>query len=155
MRRKLPWLAKAVVEASPDERPGVLAKLRDNKGSVHSEALARAAAKLAGDAQQETRAALAKRLTRMTPTTLRGMLKDDNREIRIGAASACGLKEDKQFVSDLIDALGDVEPLVVKASRASLKLLSGNDFGPELIATPDEKKAAIARWKNWLKSQAK
>ena len=44
-------LSAAVINAAPDMRPALLAKLRDNRGSVNTEALARAAAKLTGDAQ--------------------------------------------------------------------------------------------------------
>ena len=41
-----------------------------------------------GQCSQQTREALSKRLKRMTAATLRTMLKDDNREIRLAAATA-------------------------------------------------------------------
>jgi hypothetical protein len=146
-------LSAALISASADVRPGILAQLRDNKGSVHTEALARAAAKLEGEVQTQVREALAKRLSRMTATTLREMLKDDNREIRRGASAACALKSDVQFIPDLINALSDADALVVAAARASLRGLSGKDFGPESTASDLEKAKAIAAWKSWWATQ--
>ena len=109
--------------------------------------MARSASKLADDAQREIRTALGKRLTRMKPATLRDMLVDDNREIRSAAATACGLNGDGQFVPDLIEAIGDKESLVVASARASLKTLSGKDFGPETDASIEEKMKSRAAWK--------
>ena len=83
----------ALVSASADARAGILAQLRDSKGGVYTEALARTAGKMTGEAQRETRFALAKRLTRMTANTVREMLKDPNRELRCGAATACASSE--------------------------------------------------------------
>lgn len=144
-----------LVNASATDRPRVLTLLRDNKGSVNTEALARAASKLTGEAQQEVREALANRLTRMTPATLRNMLNDENREIRIAAANACGLKKDKQLVLDLIGAITDTDHLVTRTARASLKSLTEQDFGPEDEPTALEKKRAAGAWMLWWKKQSK
>jgi len=148
-------LTTALINASPDARPALLAQLRDKKGGVNTEALARAAAKLTGDAQQQTREALAKRLTRMTPATLRDMMKDENREIRRSAAAACGLKEDRQYIPDLIEVLGDAEAQVALSAHSSLKALSGKDFGPQSDASAESRQKAVAAWKSWWASQSK
>jgi hypothetical protein len=148
-------LCASLVNADAEARPAILAQLRDSKGSINTEALARAAAKLNGDAQQDARVALAKRLTRMTASTLREMLKDEHREIRIGAATACGLREDRQFIPDLISSLGEAEPQVVAAARASLQALSGKDFGPEPGAPAGEKLKSVLAWKTWWAAQPK
>ncbi len=146
-------LTAAVIAAAADDRTALLAKLRDNKGSFNTEALARAAAKLTGDSQQQARDALTQRLTRMTATTLGEMLKDENREIRLAAAAACGKKDDKQYIPHLIKLLDDSESLVVRAARTSLVALSKQDFGPEPDAAPGDKTKAILAWKNWWKTQ--
>jgi hypothetical protein len=145
----------ALVNAPVADRGRVLVLLRDTRGSVNTEALARAAAKMTGEAQQEVRDALARRLTRMTAATLRAMLIDENREIRIAAAIACGLKKDKQFVPDLIGVLTDADQFVSRAAKSSLKALTEKDFGPEDEPTASEKKRAAVAWFVWWKSQSK
>lgn len=148
-------LANELIKAAAATRPTILAKLRDTKGSVYTEALVRAIAKLQGEPQGQAREALAMRLKRMTAATLRDMLKDENGEIRNAAARACGLKDDKQFISDLIKALSDAESFVVQSARASLRSLSGKDFGPQSDASAADKAKAIADWKAWLATQSK
>ena len=51
-------LANAVINATPEARPALLALYRDAKGSVYTEALARAAGKLTGEPQQQTQESL-------------------------------------------------------------------------------------------------
>ena len=91
----------------------------------------------------------------MTAATLREMLKDNNREIRKAAAAACALKNDKQFIPDLIDKLNDAESTVALSVQSSLVTLSGKDFGPKAEAAPAEKAEAIAAWKSWWQAQMK
>ncbi len=148
-------LCTALLNAAADARAGHIARLRDSKGSVYTEALAQAAAKTTGDLQRDLREALARRLTRMTPATLREMLKDENREIRRSAAFACAYKEDRQFVPDLIDALADSDELVSQSARAALRLLTAEDFGPEPATPAADRLKAILAWKNWWKMQPK
>lgn len=148
-------LSSSVLKSGPDERSKLLAQLRDNKGAVHSEALARIAAQATGELQVDAREAFARRLTRMTAATLREMLKDPNREVRRAAALACGYKDDKQFIADLLAELSDRDLLVVQASRSSLQLLTNKDFGPEFAANEAGKAKAIQAWQAWWKMQMK
>ncbi|MCE9530070.1 MAG: hypothetical protein K8T89_02865, partial [Planctomycetes bacterium] len=147
-------LSNSLVNASATARPGVLAQLRDTKGGVYTEALALAIPRLSGEAKLQARDALAKRLTRMTAKTLHGMLKDENREVRRGAVIACGCKEDKQFINDLIELLADADALICVAAHESLRTLSGQDFGPNSTSILDKENAILA-WKNWWKVQSK
>jgi hypothetical protein len=146
-------LANVLLTAAAEARPGLLAQLRDSKGSVYTEALARVCAKATGEFQREVREAFARRLARMTAATLRDMLGDENVEVRCAAASACGRKQDKQFIADLIAKLNDGEAIVVQASRSSLQGLTGKDFGPDPTATAPAKAKAIAAWQAWAKGQ--
>jgi hypothetical protein len=148
-------LCTTLVQASAADRAGILAQLRDSKGGVYTEALARAIPKLSGDAQREARDALARRLTRMTVATLREMLRDDNGEVRCAAAAACGFKEDRQLVPELINSLNDTEQLVVNAAHTSLKTLSGRDFGPEGSSSAADRAKSIQEWKSWWNAQIK
>ncbi len=146
-------LMEELIKATGTRRMEVINTLRDSKGAVYTEALKLAAGKLTGADQLQVREALARRLTRMTATTLRNMLADENREIRQAAATACGLKADNQFVPDLVDLLTDKDALVVEAAHTSLKSLTGKDFGPAPNATSSDKTRAIFAWRNWLKTQ--
>ena len=48
----------------------------------------------------------------MSAETLRAMLKSDDVEVRRAATLACGMKDDKAHVPDLIDRLADDEEIV-------------------------------------------
>jgi hypothetical protein len=148
-------LADALVKAKPAERAVLLAKYRDTKGAEYTDALVLALAKLEGTALAETRDALAQRLTRMTPATLVGLMGDKNRELRRAAALACAAKgrdRVKEFGDALIKLIGDGDPLVVQAARASLKELSGADHGPN-TATPADQQQALIAWQKWWDGQ--
>ena len=86
---------------------------------------------------------------RMTADTLRDKLTEEDLEIRRAAALACAMKEDKEFVPDLIKLLEDPEPPVAKSAHAALKYLTRQDFGPDADASRAERSKAIERWKAW------
>ncbi len=146
-------LVNALLKVDDAERSALLAKYRDEKGAAYTDALAAAARKWTGESQREAREALAKRLTRMKAATLSNMLKDEDREIRRAAALACGAKAEKACIPDLIEALRDDEDAVVEAAHASLRELTGQNFGPSTTASSAEKLKAVLAWRNWFKSQ--
>jgi hypothetical protein len=147
-------LAKRLVGAPYDKQEAIIETLKERKGVAYSEALAQAIAQLKGPNMLKARDALAERLTRMTAATLREKLQEENAEIRRAAALACAMKEDKAFIPDLIDLLEDNERPVSYAAYAALKELAGKDFGPVPNATPTDRAAAVAKWKEWWKSQS-
>lgn len=142
-------LANALVTATSDKQATWLTTLRDSKGSVYTEALARAIPRLQSRPQEEARDALAQRLTRMTAETLRRLLADRNPELRRGAASACALKGDDAHLSDLIPMLADRDVAVASTVKASLMKLTGQDFGPARFGDPIHIARAIADWQRW------
>jgi hypothetical protein len=146
-------LAQSLIKADDAERAALLARLREAKGSVHTEALARAAAGLTGEAQLAVREALSKRLTRMTTATLREMLHDSDREVRRGAAAASGPKGDKSLVPDLIECIADADDCLVESARSSLGVLTSQNFGPKDGAMAADKRRAAEKWKEWWKGQ--
>jgi hypothetical protein len=148
-------LAGQLLRASDAEWARVLQQLRDGKGSVYTQALVTALDRLDGDRLKIAREALAERLTRMTAATLRQMAASEESELRRAAVLAMAMKDDKQHIPDLIAALQDDEDLVVRAARAALKSLTGEDFGPRANATAGDKKIAIDSWNNWLSRQKK
>jgi hypothetical protein len=152
-------MAAALVKATGAERETLIAKYRDTVGGQHTDALARAAGKLAGSELAQVRDALAQRMTRMKATTLNDLMKNDpDRELRRAAALAAGSKgKDKlpDYAESLIKLVGDDEPIVVQAARASLKTLSDKDFGPEAGASASDRGKALLAWKAWWEAQQK
>jgi hypothetical protein len=147
--------AAALLGASGEDWKKTLEGLRVNPGSSYTQALALSINRLDGDRRREAREALAERLTRMTAATLRTMLKADDPEVRRAAALACGMKDAKAHVPDLIERLTDEEEYVARAALASLKSLTSQDHGPSVGATKDQRKAAADAWKAWWGKQKK
>jgi hypothetical protein len=146
-------LGKDLARASSTKQTELLKKLRDSKGAPYTQALASAIPHLEGTIKRKAREALAERLARMTVKTLRDKFQDDDLEIRRAAALACAVKDDKEFVPDLIKLLSDREPPVIHGARAALKALTQQDFGPDDDASRDERKEAIRRWQAWWDKQ--
>jgi HEAT repeat protein len=148
-------LAGELLRSTDQDWAAVLKKLRNGKGTVYTQALVASVNRLDGERRHEAREALAERLTRMTADTLRAMAKDEDIELRRAAFLAMAMKDDKSHISDLIAGLQDSEEVVVRAAKAGLKSLAGEDFGPAVNATAGEKKLAAAAWKEWLEKQKK
>ncbi len=148
-------LAGVLLKATGARRPILLEEMENGKGTHYTEALATAIPKLEGEAHHKAREALANRLTRMKDETLADYLQDDDAEIRRAAALAVGQKESKALTPHLIALLRDTETSVVRAAHASLKALTGKDFGPAAKATRDERDRAILRWTAWWSKQRK
>jgi hypothetical protein len=143
-------LARDLLRARESARAGILEALRDRKGAAYTEALAAVIPKLEGQARRQAREALADRLTRMKPATLREYFKEKDVEIRRAAALAAGQKDARSLVPDLIRLLEDETDLVRRAAHASLKAMAGKDLGPK-DGSESERKKAIAAWQAWWK----
>ncbi len=135
--------ASLMLKASQSDWGKLLAAARDAKGTTNTRALVVTATNADGDRKAAAREALAERLCRMTAATLRAMLKTDEAELRRAAALACAMKDDKDHIPDLIDALGDKDASVMRAAKAGLKSLTGKAF-----ATADE-------WREWYAKEKK
>ncbi len=148
-------LAGELLRSSDKDWPGQLKKLRDAKGAVNTQALVACVNRLEGDRRKAAREALAERLARMTGETLRTMAKDEDAELRRGAVLAMAMKDDKAHIPDLVAALLDDEEVVVRAAKAGLKSIAGQDFGPGANATAVDKRSAVSAWNDWLSKQKK
>jgi hypothetical protein len=146
-------LVAELAQAPPPRQNQIIEELRDGKGIAYTLALANAIPNLDDDAKVSARKALAARLARLTPATLREKLYDPKPEVRCAAALVCGMKDDKTHVARLIQLLTDREQEVGTAAREALKALSGEDFGPAPGAGLAERSKAVADWKAWWKSQ--
>lgn len=136
-------LASKLLKASGAEWTKLLNSTRDAKGTINTRAMVLVANNTDGDRKKEAREALAERLCRMTPATLRTMLQATEGELRRGAALACAMKDDKAHIPDLVAAMSDADETVVRAAKAGLKSLTGKDF------------ATAAEWRDWLAKEKK
>jgi hypothetical protein len=148
-------LSEQLEKATGERRSELLKELRETKGTEYTEALADVIGRLDGEARRKAREALADRLTRMKPATLRSYLKDDDSEIRRAAALAVAQRDATSLVPDLIKLLNDPESLVERAAHAALKSMAGKDLGPPAGADRAERDKAIAAWELWWKSKAR
>ncbi len=152
----LPEAAKRceeLVNAKGGEQMSVLARLRDAKGIENTDALALAIPKLSGDIRKQARDALTQRLTRMTAATLRDKLQEDSIEVRCAAALACGRKNAKEHIPDLLQLLDDPEGDVLQAVRVALSDLTGQDFGPAADAGHRGRAESVSAWRKWWKER--
>jgi hypothetical protein len=80
------------------------------------------------------------------------MLADRDPGVRRVAAWALAHTGDMDVVSSLIDALMDPDEDVVDASRLGLQILSRKleGLGPPSPSTPEQRKEAAARWRDWF-----
>jgi hypothetical protein len=147
-------LCKELVQAKGSEQQSILARMRDERGIDHTDALAVAILKLPQPLRLDAEEALAQRLTRMTTATLRDKLQDDNEEVRRAAAFACGRKLAKELIPDLVQLLDDPEPDVIQAARVALTELTGEDFGPSTDADARGRADTVAAWRKWCKENA-
>ncbi|MGH7169044.1 MAG: HEAT repeat domain-containing protein, partial [Gemmataceae bacterium] len=148
-------LADRLVKATGASQSDLLEKMESEKGVKYTEGLAAAIPKLEGEARRKARQALANRLTRMKDDTLADYLQDEDAEIRRGTALAIGQKDSKKLLPNLISLLRDSEMSVVRATHASLKALTGQDFGPSATATREERDQAVLKWIAWWSKQRK
>jgi hypothetical protein len=140
-----------LVGADAARQDALLHKLRDTPGPSYTQALAGAIPKLRGTAKTKARQALARRFEALDGKALHNEMRSPELEIRRAAAVASGAKKAKELIPDLIELLGDPEPAVLQAAHSSLRQMTGQDFGPELDATPAERAAAADAWRKWWK----
>jgi hypothetical protein len=148
-------LSADLLRGSRRQQEQALEKLRDSKGGEYTQALADVIPKLDGAIKGKAREALADRLSRMTAKTLGEKLDDDAPEVRRAAALACAMKEDKTHLRRLIGLLEDKEAAVARAAYASLKSLTGRDFGPSANASAAEVRQAVSAWRDWWSKQGR
>lgn len=149
-------MAAELMKSTGTDYATKLKDLRDTKGTDYTRALLTATTALEqGERKAAAREALAERLARMTPATLRAMMKANEAELRRAAALACAMKDDRDHIPDLIELLTDADDAVVRAARAALKSFTNRDLGPTAGATTDQKAATVAAWRAWYAAQKK
>jgi hypothetical protein len=146
-------LSDQLVKAPTSRQGEMLEQFKEGKGVRYTQALAAAIPQLSGAVKAKARDALAERLARMTASTLRARLKDDDPEVRRASALACAMKEDLTHVPDLIAMLKDRDAHVVRAAHTALKSLTSKDFGPADGASSEDRARSMAAWKSWWEQQ--
>ncbi len=146
-------IAIALVEANSADWDKRLKAAKENKGIQFTAALVLAANRLERDKKKQVRDALVQRLYRMTPETLKAMMGGNEPELRRAACLAGAMRDEKVHIPDLIARITDVDDSVVRAARAGLKALTGEDFGPDGGASDEAKQQASVRWRFWFGSE--
>jgi hypothetical protein len=123
------------------------------KGEQYTAAITFALTRLERDKKKQAQTALMERLVRMTPETLKKLTAMNEPELRRAAILACAAKDDKTHLPDLIARINDPDEDVVKAARAGLRSLTGEDFGPYPGATDEEKQSIAVKWRFWLSAR--
>lgn len=133
-------LAEKLLAALPPQQAEILDALTEGKGSEYTDALADVITKLNTNASKEAaREALAKRFQRLKTNSLGDYMQENDRELRLAAASAVRLKNDTSAAASLIPLLADQDIGVSTAALDALKSISGQDFGK-----------SVERWSRWL-----
>jgi hypothetical protein len=70
--------------------------------------------------------------------------------VRARSVGLGGSQPDTQVVPALVGRLADEDPVVRLAANEELRKRTGRDFGFVPWASPEERTAAIARWRSWL-----
>lgn len=130
-------LSRQIIQSGGLEREALLAKCRAGDGPLYTQALALAIPHLQGSAKEHVSRVLVDRLTSMPAKSLRDHLKDNDPEIRRAALLACGRKEKKQIIPELLSLLDDPEPVTARLAEEGLASITGEHLkGP-------------AAWKEW------
>ena len=143
-------IATGLIAKQPDTKwDAKLKAARETKGGQWTAGLAQAIPFLSEKRSIIARDALADRLTRMTAGTLQKLMKDRDAELRRAACLAAAMKDEKSLALDLIERVTDIDDIVVRAARASLKAMFNKDFGPPTGANDDRKRISLDEWKSW------
>jgi len=127
-----------------------LDSLYKKKGREATLALVEGISVLPDDEKREARNLLVKRLRRMKVGTLSKYLADEDRtELRLAAAKAAGLKNNREMTGPLIGTLSDPSKRVAQAAHESLKKITQQDLGAFPSDSTLKKYSLIKRWKRW------
>lgn len=136
--------------ANESDRKKILNGLYEKKGREATLALAGAISVLPDDEKRAARNLLVKRLKKMKVNTLSKYLADEDRvEIRLATAKAAGLKNNRDMIKPLIQALSDPSKRVAQAAHESLKKITQQEFGAFPSDSTLKKYSLIKRWKQW------
>jgi hypothetical protein len=142
-------LAIELVQVKKEEETQTLERLRLAPEPQGTMALATAIAELKGPRQAKARLTLSKRLSGDDEATLKKRLAHDNPEVRRAAASAVARKKTSALIPDTLKLLEDPEADVAQTARATLKALTGKDFGPLASANSLDRSIAVGQWYRW------
>jgi hypothetical protein len=74
-------------------------------------------------------------------------------EARIPGIKEAGQTRDRSALPALVDSLNDEDPAVRLFAIVALEKFTGDRFGYEYYLDEEQRKPAIARWREWLKQQ--
>jgi HEAT repeat protein len=148
-------LVVELVQAKKEREAELLQSLRTAPEPQGTLVLAAAIRELKTPRQAKVRQTLAGRLADQDVSQLKKRFTDEDAEVRHAAVTAAGLKKDKGLIPDVLKLLEDPDAAVAQEARATLKLLTGRDFGPAANASPLDRSIAIGQWYGWWLKEKK
>jgi hypothetical protein len=110
----------------------ILELLEKTQGTEYTQALVEVIDEVLPAFKAQVRAALQRRLQRMSAKTLRDCLEAGNpKELRLATLAALAHTGDRDLLPDIIRLLKDRDTAVILAALTTLRTLSGKDFGPD------------------------
>lgn len=145
-------LESAVSKGNVAQKKAALTEAEKRQGPKAIGVLLMGIASSDAELSQWSRGLLDKNLLRESADSLKLLIKDKRKEVRLAAVGAINAKK-LRLGSELIDLLLDPEIEVREASRQALvRMANGRDFGPESSANVVEREAAVMRWRAWWKT---
>jgi HEAT repeat protein len=138
-----------ILQAANINLDRALDKVQKAASPAATHGLSAACAEMKGTPKAKARQVLVERLADLPEEKLKEKLADADGEMRRAAALACGQKKFAKLIPAVLKCLEDEEPEVAQAARASLKELTGKDFGPLPNAAPLDQFRAIGQWYGW------
>lgn len=148
-------LESAFSKGNPAQVKAVLSEAEKRQGLKAIGVLLMGIASSDAELSQWSRGLLDKNVQRESADSLKILMKDKRKEVRLAAVGAVQAKK-LRLGSELIDLLADGEIEVRESARSALVRLSGGqDFGPESSASISERETAVTRWRAWWAKAAK
>jgi hypothetical protein len=144
-------LADGLPGASLARRTDLLKRLEEGKGVRFSEALADIIPRLDAKDKVAARAALQRRMMRMSAKTLGGYLGDRNTELTLAAIGAVGEKKLTELAPELVKVVEAGEAEFAPAAHAALEQMTGQSFTTPPAPTVADWKKLAKQWRAALR----
>jgi hypothetical protein len=144
-------LAATLSRADSASQSLIVKKLYATRGEEATLALAQAIPSLDVELQAPSRAVLANRMVPLNAETIqRCIQRTDAPELRTALSAALAKRRDRKLLMVVAEMLKDPTTEVADAAQQTLSEATGQNMGPFVGATAEQRAAVINRWQVWL-----
>jgi len=79
---------------------------------------------------------------------------DPDPQVKIAGIKEAAARHDRAAVPALVEELNSDDPAVRLYAQQALEEITGEGFGYQFYLDEEERKAPLARWREWLKQQS-